>query len=694
MRRPGRVAGLVILASYLCVAIFGGALFEMPRNALFAAYQKTMTRVRAGAPVVIVAIDEASLREIGQWPWPRQVMARLISRILAGHPIAVGVDILWPEPDRLSPREWMAQEGDLPPAVTAELRQRPDHDALLAGAIASGPVVVGIAGTREGGHGRIGKLTPVRLVGNGSAALTEILPSFTGTLRSLPVIDDAASGHGMMSVDLDDDGMVRAMPLLSAVAGQIAPSLDLEMLRIAAGASWIDAYGDGRAVRGVAVGPLAIPTQADGRVWIDFTAHDGRRFVSASDILANRAAADSFDHRLVLVGVTGLGLIDQQETPLGRMPGIEVHAQLLENILDGRLAIRPGWAPITEPAATLLLGLILVTALPRLRLRWHAPLLVLVLAALMTAGFLLWRFDRLLVDAATPAIGEGAVFVGLLGGGLAEADAHRRKLRREIELRKIEAARIEGELEAARRIQMGILPSPSTLAPDGRFDLAARIIPAREVGGDLYEFFKIDDDRLYLAIGDVSGKGVPASLFMALGKALCKSSALRGDEDIGVIIGRANAEISRDNSEMLFITMFAGILDLATGELRFCNAGHDAPFLLRPGQAPHPVNSTGGPPLCVMDDFPYATETLRLEEGDMICLTTDGVTEAMDRNGALMGRQRVDAALAALPAGTDAVSAIEAICRSVEAFVAGAEPSDDLTVLAARWTGPRSSISR
>ena len=193
---------------------------------------------------------------------------------------------------------------------------------------------------------------------------------------------------------------------------------------------------------------------------------------------------------------------------------------------------------------------------------------------------------------------------------------------------------------------------------------------------------------LFRSVGDVSGKGVPASLFMALGKSLCKSCALRGETDIGAIVNRANAEISRDNPEMLFITLFAGILDLATGELRFCNAGHDAPLLVRPGAAPQSIDAAGGPPLCVLDDFPYATETYQLQPGDLLCLTTDGITEAMTGQGALMGRERVEALLADTPPDASAKAVTDRLHAAVDRFVAGAEASDDLTILTIRWTGP------
>jgi len=333
----------------------------------------------------------------------------------------------------------------------------------------------------------------------------------------------------------------------------------------------------------------------------------------------------------------------------------------------------------------------LILGLPAIRLRWHFPIAGLALAALGALGFAAWSRERWLIDVASPAVGNAVVFVALLGGTLAESDSQRRRLRRELEIQRLEAAKLEGELSAAARIQLGILPRPASLAPDPRFDLAAALTPARHVGGDLYDFFQIDPDHLFLAIGDVSGKGVPASLFMALGKTLCKSNALRGEGEIGEIVQRLDREISRDNPEMMFITLFAGILNLATGELRFCNAGHDAPVVARPGASPRQLVSEGGPPLCSVDGFPYPTESHSMQPGEILCLFTDGVTEASNRMGELMGHERTRAALRDLPLGSTSAEVIGRLRRAVDGFLAGAAPSDDLALLAVRWTGHTAS---
>ena len=684
----GRRAAWAVLLVFLTMDAGFGSAFDLPRLALFDLYERTFPRQPDSTPITIVAIDDASLNAIGQWPWPRQIDAALISKILAGNPAALGLDMIWSEPDRESPEEWLKHAGDMPQRLADDIRRLPSHDGALRDALAKGPVVIGFGGgwddqaPKDGG-----RLVPFRQIG-GIGPLPKDIPDFATSLRSLPELDRAASGHGLMSVDADGDGLFRRMPTVATISGRLAPSLGVEMIRTAVHMPLIDLHLAGNQVTGLRVGQVDIPTQADGSVWLDLSPHEPQRFVSAADVLADRVPADRFDGRLVFIGVTALGQIDQRLTPVGLMQGTELHAQLVENVVSGRFARRPGWAKPIELALILLIGVPMIALLPRYRPRWQALFAVLPPIALAIAGFALWRDGRLLVDVATPVLAEILLFGALIAGEFVEADTQRRRLRRELQIHMLAEAKAEGELEAGRRIQMSLLPEPASVSGDHRFDLGALMIPARHIGGDLYDFFKIDDDRLYLSVGDVSGKGVAAALFMALGKSLCKSTALRGETDIGAIVNRANAEISRDNPEMLFITMFTGILDVRTGALSFCNAGHDPPTLLRRGEAPRSIPTEGGPPLCVLDDFSYPNESFTLQPGDILCLTTDGITEAMTAQGELMGKARMDEALAALPPDVEAHTVAERLHAAVEEFVAGAEASDDLTILTVRWHGP------
>jgi len=310
--------------------------------------------------------------------------------------------------------------------------------------------------------------------------------------------------------------------------------------------------------------------------------------------------------------------------------------------------------------------------------------------AIVSVGIVLYLKSGLLFDAASPSLALGTLFTSMLVVTLAETERHRQALRREVEVQKEQAARLAGELEAARRIQMGSLPDAATAFPgDTRLDLYAFLEPAREVGGDLYDFFTLGRDRQCFLIGDVSGKGLPGSLFMAVSKALYKSAALRGVGPVDAVMREADLEISRDNAEGLFVTMLAATLDARTGLLEYCNAGHEPPYLLPNGDRPLVrLADGGGPPLCVLDRFTYTASARRLTPGDTICLVTDGVLEAMSPKAEPYGRTRFEALLDKAGHAASAAEVGEAIRLEVSRFADGVEQSDDLAILVLRWKGP------
>ncbi len=625
------------------------------RNALFDGYQKLMPRDRASAPVVVVEIDERALDAHGQWPWPRGVVAELMRAIAAAGPAAVGVDLLFVEADRSAP----------------------GGDAALAQSLQGGKVVMGIAGLeqRDRRYPFPPRAAPVRL-----ASMRELpLRRFDGHLQSRAEISRAAAGLGLISAE-SSDRIVRRVPLVARVGPVVVPALSVEMLRVAAGVEMLRIQDRGGERVLLGIGDLAIPVQSDGSFHVYFGPHDPARFVSAEEVLSGRAAPELLRDKLVLVGVTGLGLLDFQATPLGeRIPGVEVHAQILEQIFDGATLRRPTAAAWIEAALLALAGLAFIAVVPVARPRTWALLLAGVLAALAAIGVLAFR-GGLLINVALPALGALMVMGAVLAATLAEADRQRRLLREA-------QARVAGEIEAARRIQVGLLPVPKQLfGGEARFDLAALLEPARTVGGDFYDCFRLDEDRVFFLVGDVSGKGLAASLFMALSKSLLKSIALRGEDGLAPILERANAEISRDNPESLFVTAFAGVLDARSGEVEYCNAGHEPPLLCRPGEAPQRVLHSGGPPLCVMPGFAYSSGQLTLPAGGWLCVVTDGVTEAMNERGELYGAARLISALDGVKAaGPEAM--LPALRDDVRRFAGHAEQSDDLTLLCVRWNG-------
>jgi sigma-B regulation protein RsbU (phosphoserine phosphatase) len=308
---------------------------------------------------------------------------------------------------------------------------------------------------------------------------------------------------------------------------------------------------------------------------------------------------------------------------------------------------------------------------------------------------------------------------------LAEAFGHMQDSLKE-HIRELTAAtasreRMESELRIARDIQMGILPKLFPPLPDrSEIDLFASLTPAREVGGDFYDFFPVGRDQFCFLVGDVSGKGVPAAFYMAVAKTLLKSVAesaggrgqRRGEDraaaraagaaaqktgeaggeagrsgpDPARILARVNDDLAKDNDSCMFVTIFCAVLDLNTGELRHASAGHNPPLILRAGAAPQYLPAPGDPVAGAMTGVQYESGTLTLGPGDAILLYTDGVTEAMNPAQELYGEERL-LEMAALSAGQDAKGLCEELAAGVHSFADGAEQSDDITLLVLRYRG-------
>jgi len=247
-----------------------------------------------------------------------------------------------------------------------------------------------------------------------------------------------------------------------------------------------------------------------------------------------------------------------------------------------------------------------------------------------------------------------------------------------------EKKRRRDEMQAAAMIQNSILPRP--LSREGRLatiDLHAEMHPAREIGGDFYDYFLLDNDHLAVTVADVSGKGIPAALFMAVSRTVLRSGE-RGD-DMAEDMESANRLLATENAAAMFVTAFHGVLDLDTGVMRYCNAGHNPPYVLRAAGGQDTLKATGIP-FGVDADRSYRIAETRLRSGDTLFLYSDGITEAFNPAGEEFGTQRLESVLAAA-AGKGAAALVADVLAATVAFADGAEQSDDITALALVYRG-------
>ena len=388
---------------------------EELRLRTFDLFQVLRPRQQTIRPVVIADIDEASLKEIGQWPWPRTVVADLVAKLRAAGAVAIGFDVVFAEPDRMSPAVAAATFRDLDAETREKLAALPSNDVVLADAIKkAGNVVIGQAGAPA----PVPRLDGEAALRTGFAVLGpdpgRFLVRFPGLLRNVLPIEQTAAGRGLFSINAERDGIIRRVPVVMKAQDELVPSLTMEMLRVVSHASAILVRTDQAGVRAVAVPGLEIPTDGLGQFWVHFNSHDPARFVSAADVLNGRVGADRLRGRLVLIGTSAVGLLDIKTTPVERtMPGVEVHAQILESVLSKSLLTSPNYAIGAEIFVAVVFGLAIIIAAPMLPAAIVVSLGAVLIAGLIGMSWYFFAVHHLLIDFTYPLISCWLIYLVL-----------------------------------------------------------------------------------------------------------------------------------------------------------------------------------------------------------------------------------------------------------------------------------------
>lgn len=271
--------------------------------------------------------------------------------------------------------------------------------------------------------------------------------------------------------------------------------------------------------------------------------------------------------------------------------------------------------------------------------------------------------------------------IGELTGSFASMQDRLQKYIHDLQTETAAREKIESELKIAHNIQQGIIPKTFPPFPHRKdIDIHAALIPAREVGGDLYDYFFVEDDILAFVIGDVSGKGVPASLLMAITRTLFRSRVQKGLK-VNEMMEMINADLCVENENAMFVTLFMGLLNLKEGLLAYCNAGHNYPYLIQSNGQVIGLTETHGTPVGLFSTQKYGLNKVNVDKKDCLVMYTDGVTEAMDPDNKLFGEERLNMILKKLSPGSAVSHITEVILDEVAQFAAGAEQSDDITIL-------------
>lgn len=426
-----RVICLLLLIGFSALRVADPAPVQELRLRTFDNFQAFSPRVKTIRPVTIVDIDEQSLAspKLGQWPWPRTRIAEIIDRLTQLGALVIAFDVVFAEPDRLNPGIAAETFPNLDEATREKLKALPSNDQVFADALRRSRIVLGETGSPNE-RADLDKTLPV----TGFAMLGEdpapYMPPFPGLLRNVPVIEHAALGRGLFTIPPERDGIIRRVPMIMRAQDITMLALSFEMLRVLTGSDTVLIKADTGGLISLNLRGFQIPTDGNGKIWVHYANHDPSIYVSAIDVLEGRVAPEKIAKKLILIGPSAIGLNDIKTTPVyPAMPGVEVHAQVLESVLTGSILTRPSWSIALEFGGAMLLGLLVIVFAPQL----GAITLVLVGALFATALLgISWYFytqHRLMIDFTYPMLSTTAIYLTLIFANFVREQEQRRQMR-------------------------------------------------------------------------------------------------------------------------------------------------------------------------------------------------------------------------------------------------------------------------
>ena len=444
MRAPTRwlhiVIPLLLLSAVTAFRFQYDMLVERVQLPIFDLYQRLYPRPYQATPVKILDIDEASIAKLGQWPWPRRVLADLITRAHEAGAVVVAFDAVFPEHDRTSPNNVWSDWPESPERESARalLTKMPDHDVIFADTIAQSNVVLGYQLVAHATN-----TSPIRKWGIATAGDDPrqfVRQNHRGAVVSLPALQQAAAGNGSFTLAPEHDNIVRRVHVMFRLGNALYPSLAAETLRTAqgassyviksSGASMETAFGEKTGINSIKIGQFPVPTDAQGRFWLHHTRHEPSRYLPVWQLFDASADLSALDGAIAFVGFSAAGLRDLVATPLNpTTPGVEIHAAIIEQVLLSAFLHRPDWARGAELVYMIALGATLIFLVRRRGAVVCAVLGAIAVVIAIGTSWLAFKQFGMLLDPIGPSL--AVLLIYLLGSGInyAQSESERRFVR-------------------------------------------------------------------------------------------------------------------------------------------------------------------------------------------------------------------------------------------------------------------------
>ena len=620
---------LIILVLLIALKIANPSFVKSISNLSFDLYQKVFTLKKTDSDVVIIDIDEKSLGKFGQFPWSRSVFAKILEKVNQSNPKAIGFDIFFTEKDKQSPDE-IIKSYNLIPADVSELQNLKGHDEIFREQLEKSKSITAVLGSNVPSHSNYDRKAKARFLSKGGDP-KDFTYSYTYSIGSLETLEKSVKGLGSISFLDQTDGIIRSLPLLVRFDNKIYPTMGLEMIRVGNNQKNIYVEMNEVGINRISARPYKILSDPNGIIWIRYKNSIKSQYISSSDVYDGKFPENFFKDKYVLIGASAQGLFDLVKTPLGvTIPGVEVHANVIENIIDQSFLIRNPNTYVFELIFAIIVSVITFVLSQKIKPKFSLSIFFGSIFIVIIIGFSLFLFRSELVDISYPIFLLTITFLtGLYFRFIEENKMALANLQKEAKLLK--------ERELAAGVQKSLFPDIS------KFEnfIFAKNVPARDVSGDYFDVVRSTPEEYFFTLADVSGKGVKAGMYMAKASSIFRTLTNLKYPLEKVVFG-VNNELVEAKFKGMFVTAVFGKLNIKTGELIFINAGHESILTFDQNKNYEYIKSDM-PPMGIVKYFTESmvkSTTINLKDKTFV-VYTDGVTEGYLENGEELGAEGV-----------------------------------------------------
>ena len=619
----------ILLILLISIKVINPPFIKSISNLSFDLYQKVFTLEKKNTNVVIIDIDEDSLGKFGQFPWSRSVFAKILDQLNTSNPKAIGFDIFFTEKDKQSPEE-IIKSYNLIPSDIVDLQKLKGHDEIFAEKLKESKSIIAVLGSNVPSHSNYDRKAKAKFLSKGGDP-KKFTYSYPYSIGSLEKLEKNVKGLGSISFLDQTDGIIRSLPLLVKFNEKLYPTMGLEMVRVGSKQKNIYVELNEVGITRISARPHKIKSDPNGIIWIKYKKSLKEQYISASKVYDGEFKKDFFENKYVLIGASAQGLFDLVKTPLGvTIPGVEVHANIIENILDQSYLLRNPNTYIFELLFSIIVALLTFILSQKIKPKYSLSIFFGNILAIIIIGFSFYKFRSELVDISYPIIITTLTFLtGLYFRFIEENKLALANLQKEAKLLK--------ERELAAGVQKSLFPDIS------KFEnfIYAKNVPARDVSGDYFDVVRSTPEEYFFTLADVSGKGIKAGMYMAKASSIFRTLTNLKYPIEKVVFG-VNNELVEAKFKGMFVTAVFGKLNIKTGELVFINAGHESILTFDQNKNYEYIKSEM-PPIGIVKYFTESmvkSKTINMKDKTFV-VYTDGVTEGYLKNGEELGAEGV-----------------------------------------------------